>query len=102
MSFTDGTTISPKLLADAAEAKAHTFALMFCYFNNGPAFREYVRHYQGDFIILIGPKDGVGRHTNPLPFSVEFENVHEWKRVDHTPIGDNQDFMVIYKRKRVS
>jgi hypothetical protein len=100
LSFTDGMDVTSKMLTEAADAQSHSFAMLFCYFNNGPAFRDYVRHYQGDYILLIGPKDGVGRHTNPLPFSVEFENVNEWQRVDWMEFGDNQDVVVFYQRRK--
>ena len=45
------------------------YALLACYFNNICAFEEYLKHFSGNCIILIGPDEGNGEnYCDPLPF----------------------------------
>ncbi|KAH8313706.1 hypothetical protein KR067_010591 [Drosophila pandora] len=52
-------------------------ALLFCYFNNRGAFLEYLRVFQGKWLILIGPQPSLGIHTDPNPLQPQFPN-EEW------------------------
>ena len=80
------------------------FALMFCYFNNGEAFRNYVKYFQGDFIIIIGPKNGAGIHTDPLPFAPIFDLSDNnsksilWQLEYSVQIDKSYNYIVVYKR----
>ncbi|ENN70224.1 uncharacterized protein LOC109545681 [Dendroctonus ponderosae] len=73
------------------------FALMFCYFNDGRAFREYVQRFRGLMIIIIGPDDGSGRHTDPQPFTADFGQ-SGWMLVRQQEIKNTKDFIAIYLR----
>ncbi|XP_017772468.1 PREDICTED: uncharacterized protein LOC108559633 isoform X2 [Nicrophorus vespilloides] len=54
------------------------FALLFCYFNDGQAFKEYVDRYEGCLIVIIGPGEGRGTHTDPEPFKPDFGIYSRW------------------------
>ncbi|XP_031842592.1 uncharacterized protein LOC116431389 isoform X2 [Nomia melanderi] len=47
-------------------------ALLFCYFNNGPAFCEYIKNFKGKLIFVIGPEENQRRWTDPMPFDGKF------------------------------
>ncbi|XP_065073311.1 uncharacterized protein LOC135697490 [Ochlerotatus camptorhynchus] len=75
-------------------------AMMFCYFNNGVAFREYVKNFKGHYVIIAGPIEGNGVHTDPLPFSAKFPADQEWERVQAFSVGsENLNHFVIYQRR---
>lgn len=74
-------------------------ALLFCYFNNGPAFRDYVDSFKGNIVIIIGPGKGKGRHTDPSPFTADFGN-REWRLDSYQEIKDSKDFIVVYVRHK--
>ncbi|CAK1579038.1 unnamed protein product [Parnassius mnemosyne] len=76
---------------------AKSVALLFCYFNNGPAFAEYIKHYSGPVIVIIGPGCGKGVHTDPTPFEDLGE---EWKMYRSQEIRDSQDYIAIYQRNQ--
>lgn len=74
------------------------FALLFCYFNNRNAFLGYVRAFDGDLIIIIGPmnKQIV---TEPNPLNPNFEDDENWMLVDNFMLNDqNNNCIGIYKR----
>lgn len=73
-------------------------ALMFCYFNSGDAFREYVKHYHGLVIFIIGPGPGRGTLTNPQPFSADFGS-KEWQLYANQEVKDSKDFIAVYVRR---
>ena len=73
------------------------YALLFCYFNNGEAFREYLNHFKGDTIVIIGPAEGI-RVTDPSPLSPNFSNNDPWKLVASKEFGNQQDIIAIYSR----
>ncbi|XP_055632045.1 uncharacterized protein LOC129771921 [Toxorhynchites rutilus septentrionalis] len=75
-------------------------AMMFCYFNDGGAFREYVQEFGGSFVIIIGPAEGRGVHTDPLPFQPNFPAEQNWERVQSFKVGsENLNHLVIYQRQ---
>lgn len=67
-------------------------ALLFCYFNNRPAFEEYLKHFKGKILIIIGP-DGNGVHTDPKPFG---DVTSEWKLLKWQEVRNSKDFIAIY------
>lgn len=73
-------------------------ALLFCYFNNGQAFQEYVKNHPGNVIIIIGSTYGNGRHTDPQPFNVKFPDSSDWKLQCYKEIKNTKDFIVFYVR----
>ncbi|KAK7866156.1 hypothetical protein R5R35_001384 [Gryllus longicercus] len=72
-------------------------AIMFCYFNNKTAFREYMKLFKGNCLIIIGPEEGSGRHTDPLPFDPEVQTLG-WKLVSSREIQNSKDHIVVYER----
>ncbi|RZC39230.1 uncharacterized protein BDFB_001580 [Asbolus verrucosus] len=76
-----------------------SYALLFCYFNNGPAFRDYVNCYNGDLIFIIGPGEGAGRHTDPEPFKPEFGG-SKWTLCELQEVRDTKDFIAAYVREK--
>lgn len=72
-------------------------ALLFCYFNNRPGFNEYIKYYSGSVLVIIGPGDGKGVHTDPKPFGDVSEDwsLHKWQEV-----RDSQDFIAVYKKSQ--
>ncbi|KAJ8923917.1 hypothetical protein NQ315_006693 [Exocentrus adspersus] len=71
------------------------YALMFCYFNNGPAFSEYLNIYKGNLVIIIGPGKGNGRHTDPEPFKANFRDI-KWKLHGYQEVKNSKDFIAVY------
>ncbi|XP_055692193.1 uncharacterized protein LOC129795130 [Lutzomyia longipalpis] len=55
LSFT-GSSLDEDFLQHCAPGEP--FILLFCYFNNGGAFWDYLRRFQGDFVMIAGPRDG--------------------------------------------
>lgn len=72
--------------------------LLFCYFNNSKAFNEYLKVFQADTLILIGPKDNVGIHTDPLPLSPSFDHPSEWTFENCKYLEDDVNVICMYKR----
>lgn len=73
-------------------------ALLFCYFNNRPAFEDYLKHYRGHVIIIIGPGDGkTDVHTDPKPFN----NVSpDWELYKSQEVRNSGDFISVYNKSR--
>lgn len=67
--------------------------IMFCYFNNGPAFKDYMEKFRGNCLIIIGPK--AKRHTNPHPFHPQSD---EWVLKEFKQIKSTDDYIVVYDR----
>ncbi|XP_013192849.1 uncharacterized protein LOC106136753 [Amyelois transitella] len=70
-------------------------ALLFCYFNNRPAFEEYIKHYSGNVMIIIGPGYGKGVHTDPKPFG---DVSNDWQLYKWQEVRNSQDFIVFYQK----
>lgn len=76
------------------------FALLFCYFNNRDAFQEYVRAFNGNIIIIVGPVSGQHIVTDPLPLNPQFERNDEWILIDSYHFNDELcNCMCVFKRK---
>ena len=73
------------------------YALLFCYFNNGPVFIKYLQEYKGNIILVIGPSLGQNRYTNPLPFDQQFAE-HGWKLNTSHEIPLSKDYICMYVR----
>lgn len=73
-------------------------ALLFCYFNNSTAFNEYLNCFQPLTLILVGPKDNVGIHTDPMPLSPEFKQTG-WRFLECKYLEDNLNVICIYRRR---
>jgi len=69
--------------------------LLFCYFNSEPAWRDYLANFKGPLVIVCGPVDGSGTHSNPQPFQ---NLTPEWTVIDGAKVGDTHDSIAIYAR----
>ena len=73
-------------------------ALMFCYFNNGDCFNEYLKAFSGNVVILIGPVDGQ-RHCDPEPYFLRDFNDSRWRlTATHDIRGEGRDHVAVYLR----
>ena len=75
-------------------------ALLFCYFNNGTAFSEYIRKYEGNCFIVIGPGEGRGTHTHPAPFNITPESDSVWKMEAFQEVQHTKDFIAVYVKSQ--
>lgn len=75
-------------------------ALLFCYFNNGTAFSEYIRQYEGNCFIVIGPGEGRGTHTHPAPFNITPESDSVWKMEAFQEVQHTKDFIAVYVKSQ--
>lgn len=75
------------------------YALLFCYFNNGPAFVDYVNNFNGNVVLVFGPGKGKGRHTDPQPFSANFGD-KDWRLDSFQEVKNSKDFIAVYRRNR--
>lgn len=74
-------------------------ALLFCYFNNGPAFREYIRAYGGRLVLIVGPGPKQARYTDPEPFNPNFgPDGHQWQLTNRQEIANTGDFVSAWSR----
>lgn len=71
-------------------------ALLFCYFNNRPAFNDYLKHFKGDVIIIIGPGIGKNVHTDPKPFN---DVSDEWELFRSQEVRKSADFIAVYNKR---
>lgn len=76
------------------------YALLFCYFNNGPAFSAYINNFKGNVVLVIGPGKGKYRHTDPQPFSAKF-GVNNWRLNSYQEVKDSRDFIAVYIKSRI-
>ncbi|CAK1543808.1 unnamed protein product [Leptosia nina] len=94
--FIDLFITSPELDKDKTTIRVLTncnkTAILFCYFNDGVAFKSYLKYFSGTVLIIIGPnKEGV--HTSPKPFGDVSE---EWTLYASQEVRDSSDFIAIY------
>lgn len=98
LKFTDHPITTRFLRACVQSDESDEFALLFCYFNNRDAFQEYVRAFNGDIIIIVGPSE---QHivTDPNPMNPHFECENDWKLIDSYLFNDQlSNCMSIYRR----
>ncbi|KAK1122617.1 hypothetical protein K0M31_009061 [Melipona bicolor] len=76
---------------------SNEYALLFCYFNNGPAFCNYVENYKGSLIFVIGPKSNEERWTDPMPFDKKFDE-YGWKLIAKKEMERTNDYIAIYNK----
>ncbi|XP_017886313.1 uncharacterized protein LOC108628730 [Ceratina calcarata] len=74
------------------------YALLFCYFNNGAAFRDYIENYKGNLILVIGPKPGENRWTDPMPFDLKKFHDHGWKLTCERKMERTRDYITAYTK----
>lgn len=72
-------------------------ALFFCYFNDARAFNEYLSVFRGHHLILVGPKDNVGVHADPMPLCPEIKQPG-WTFQDCRHLEDDVNVICVYKR----
>jgi hypothetical protein len=75
--------------------KESNTALLFCYFNCEPAWREYLANFNGPLVIVCGPVEGCGTHSDPQPFQ---NLTPEWTVVDGAKVGNTHDAIAVYAR----
>lgn len=73
------------------------YALLFCYFNNGTAFKKYIEDYSGNLVFIIGPGEGRGTYTEPQPFKPGFE-CNDWTLYAYQEVKNTKDFIAAYIR----
>lgn len=89
--------ITSDFLQMCANTRSDQFALLFCYFNNREAFLQYIRAYDGDFVIIIGPVNEFVV-TDPQPLNPKFEN-DDWYLLSYYQLEDeNQNCISFFKR----
>lgn len=101
LKFTDR-QITNQFLKDCIQLDNNQFALLFCYFNNRQAFLEYMRAYDGDLIIIVGPSSEHHIVTDPNPLNPHFEN-DEWILLDFCLFYDQlSNCMSVFRRIKKS
>lgn len=90
--FLEGSDIDLERIAGTDD-----FGLLFCYFNDSEAFSNYVDAFKGKWIVIIGPEDGVGRYTEPMPLRPCFKKAKSWKLETNFSLIDG-DIVAIYRR----
>lgn len=58
-------------------------------------------NFSGIIVIIIGPNEEAGRHTDPQPFAPDFGST-EWCLDQFQEIKNSKDFIAIYIRKSTS
>ncbi|KOX69891.1 hypothetical protein WN51_06236 [Melipona quadrifasciata] len=76
---------------------SNEYALLFCYFNNGSAFCNYVENYKGNLIFVIGPKSNEERWTDPMPFDKKFDE-YGWKLIGKKEMERTNDYIAVYNK----
>ncbi|XP_004925293.2 uncharacterized protein LOC101743729 [Bombyx mori] len=70
-------------------------AILFCYFNNRSAFENYLKHFCGPVLVIIGPDQGKGVYTEPGPF----EKILGWELYKWREVRQSKDFLSVYFRR---
>lgn len=99
LKFTTDKCVDSGFLNECAGWSSDRYALLFCYFNNRNAFLDYVRAYDGQMIIIVGPIDGNKIVTDPIPLNPQFEHEDQWQLVGQCMMNDFDNCMAIYRRK---
>ncbi|XP_065344482.1 uncharacterized protein LOC135942343 [Cloeon dipterum] len=68
-------------------------ALLFCYFNCEPAWRQYLTEFKGTIVFVCGPVEGSGTHSNPQPFQ---PLTPEWTLIDGMKMENSHDAVALY------
>lgn len=90
--------ITPEAILKSCSKSNWDFAVLFCYFNNQKVFNEYVKAYQGKYVIIIGPAENTNRYTEPLPHSPKFEESGNYKLIHFSDFGDNRDHIAVFEK----
>lgn len=78
------------------------FALIFCYFNNKSAFDKYMKVFDGNLVLIVGPKNDCGIVTDPLPLNPKFGEYNGFKWVVESIIdidADDCNVVAVYRRE---
>lgn len=73
------------------------YAILFCYFNNGEAFCNYIENYKGNLVFVVGPSRGQMRSTDPMPFDEKFIS-RRWKLLKTKEILHSNDCITVYNK----
>lgn len=73
------------------------YAMLFCYFNNSIAFRNYIENYKGNLILVIGPVQENNCTTDPLPFDKKFEE-YNWKLINKKKLAYSNNYVTAYTK----
>ena len=82
---------------DAVVELPDNYALLFCYFNDEKAFKDYMNRFSGNVVIVIGPDEGQNRTTDPLPFDIKFEELR-WILRNERKLDNRKDVATVYTR----
>uniref|UniRef100_A0A336LZP9 CSON009063 protein n=1 Tax=Culicoides sonorensis TaxID=179676 RepID=A0A336LZP9_CULSO len=76
----------PSSYLGTACTRLPNYGLLFCYFNNPRAFKDYVRYFIGNYLIMIGPslKTPPEKHVDPMPEEPDFETPKLWVKAWNT------------------
>ncbi|XP_055851425.1 uncharacterized protein LOC129915774 [Episyrphus balteatus] len=96
LNFINDVHMDPCFLQECCDTKDWDFGMVFCYFNNGKAFHDYLRLYKGSVVIIIGPAPGVGIHTDPPPLKADFCD-SGWKMLKYFNISKD-DIISFYTK----
>ena len=101
--YTDAQVPSASFLYQCIGDTPQSYALMFCYFNNRTAFLDYVRAYRGQFVVIIGPKDGCNIVTDPTPMNPQFEEDETccWRLETTIDMESKQNCLAVYRRSQI-
>lgn len=85
---------------NACANDANRFALLFCYFNNRQAFLDYVRVFSGEIVVIIGPVEGSGIVTDPIPLNPQFEEIDgvKWCLIETLQMQTKDNCIAFYKK----
>lgn len=100
LKFTEA-PITNKFLQECIQMDTDQFALLFCYFNNREAFHEYVRAYNGNLIIIVGPNSEHQIVTDPNPLNPNFE-CDDWSLLNYFQFNDQfSNCMSVFRRDKI-
>lgn len=103
LSFT-APSITSEFLRNCAKCKGDDdYALLFCYFNNREAFLDYMSVFTGSLVVIVGPKEGQGIVTDPIPLNPQFVANEEckWCFIDAIEMQTKNNVIAFYKKKNI-